>query len=158
MLILREFLGEKNGRGFLRLSSCCFLAEYTLELPSSLLPDINLANIVILTDWLQIDRSFNSGSWASKTTGSCGNCVFPFIYNRRESDRCTTVDGKHSPWCATSVDSSGNMVSWEYCSDSSCPGMAASNSPPMTVHPENAAGKCCKLNTIELFILIKHHI
>ena len=90
-----------------------------------------------------------SPSPSSNTTGSgsCGNCVFPFISGSRQSDRCTTVDGNSSPWCATSVDSSGYMLSWEYCSDPSCPGLAATNSPPMTVHPENAAGKCCKLLT-----------
>ena len=77
-------------------------------------------------------------------TGSCGNCVFPFIYQGRESDRCTRIDGDSTPWCATSVDSSGNMLTREYCQDSSCPGLQGNN-PPMTVHPENAEGKCCKL-------------
>ena len=87
-------------------------------------------------------------------SGNCGNCVFPFIYSGRQSDRCTTIDGD-SPWCATAVDSSGNMVqgSWEYCTDPSCPGLSASNSPPMTVHPENEAGKCCKFITTKLFTL-----
>ena len=82
-------------------------------------------------------------------SGSCGNCVFPFIAYGRQSDRCTTMDGD-SPWCATSVDSNGFMESgsWEYCTDLSCPGLSASNSPSMTVHPQNAAGQCCKLSRI----------
>ena len=101
----------------------------------------------------------NSSSLTIGTqANNCGNCVFPFITNRRESDRCTTVDGNSAPWCATSVDSSGNMLSWEYCTDPSCPGLSATNSPPMTVHPENAAGKCCKYITTNLFLLLKLHI
>ena len=92
-------------------------------------------------------------------SGNCGNCVFPFIAYGRQSDRCTTSDGD-SPWCATAVDSSGFMVagSWEYCTDPSCPGLAATNSPPMTVHPENEAGKCCKFLTSKVFLLFKLHI
>ena len=98
------------------------------------------------------------GSLADKNSGTCGNCVFPFIHEGRQRDRCTTVDGNSSPWCATSVDSSGNMLAFEYCSDPSCPGMAAANSPPMTVHPENAAGKCCKFIATKVFLLFNLHI
>ena len=89
---------------------------------------------------------------STSPSGKCGNCVFPFIYAGRESDRCTYIDGD-SPWCATAVDSSGFMVagSWEYCTDPSCPGLAATNSPPMTVHPQNEAGKCCKFLTSKVF-------
>ena len=90
------------------------------------------------------DGSSTSAPTSAPTSGSCGNCVFPFIYQGRESDRCTRIDGDSTPWCATSVDSSGNMLTREYCQDSSCPGLQGNN-PPMTVHPENAEGKCCKL-------------
>ena len=51
---------------------------------------------------------------SSTSSGGCGNCVFPFIYGNRQSDRCTSIDGD-SPWCATAVDSSGKMTTWEYC-------------------------------------------
>ena len=69
--------------------------------------------------------------------GGCGDCVFPFIVNGRESDRCTTIDGGGtSPWC---LDSSGSRVN---CSDSSCPGLKG-NSPPISVHPKNKVGSCC---------------
>ena len=80
---------------------------------------------------------------SSKNTGSCGNCVFPFIFDFRQSDRCTTINGDQ-PWCATSVDSWGYMVEWEYCTDPSCPGLEG-NSEEMSVHPDNAVGNCCKL-------------
>ena len=80
----------------------------------------------------------------SKNNGGCGNCVFPFIHQRRQSDRCTTIDGDSQPWCATQVDTAGNMVAREYCQDLSCPGMENGNPPPMTVHPQNAVGECCK--------------
>ena len=77
----------------------------------------------------------------SSSSGSCGNCVFPFIFNGRIFDSCTTIDGDATPWCATSVDASGNYGgTWEYC-ESSCPGVT---SPSMTIHPANAIGSCCK--------------
>ena len=86
-------------------------------------------------------------------SGSCGNCVFPFVFNNRLSDRCTTMYGGE-PWCATSVDSQGSMTEFEYCTDPSCPGLAG-NSEEMSVHPMNAVGKCCKFfygSTVQIFI------
>ena len=68
---------------------------------------------------------------------TCGNCVFPFIYDGRQHDRCTSIDGDY-PWCVTS--SSGDR---EYCTDPSCPGLPG-NSPPMSVHSLNEVGSCCK--------------
>jgi len=70
----------------------------------------------------------------------CGNCVFPFINNARQSDRCTSLDGSE-PYCATSVDSSGNLQTSETCTDSTCPGLEG-NSPPISVHPLNQLGSC----------------
>ena len=55
--------------------------------------------------------------------GSCGNCVFPFIYNGTLITSCTTIDGDTQPWCATSVVGQGYMTEWEYCTDPSCPGL-----------------------------------
>ena len=86
-------------------------------------------------------------------SGSCGNCVFPFVFNNRLSDRCTTMYGGE-PWCATSVDSQGSMTEFEYCTDPSCPGLAG-NSEEMSVHPMNAVGNCCKFfygSTVQIFI------
>ena len=82
-------------------------------------------------------------------TGSCGNCVFPFIFGGRIHDRCTSIDGD-APWCSTSVDSTGVHVSgnWEYCSDPACPGMAANPAEAITPHPENVGDKCCTYSII----------
>ena len=81
------------------------------------------------------------------TVKGCGNCVFPFIYADRIHDRCTSFDGD-SPWCSTKVDADGVHVSgqgnWEYCSDSSCPGMAANPAEAITPHPLNVGSQCCK--------------
>ena len=68
---------------------------------------------------------------------TCGNCVFPFIEYGRQHDRCTSIDG-YDPWCVTS-----SSDGWEYCTDPSCPGLPG-NSPPMSVHPLNEVGSCCK--------------
>ena len=73
----------------------------------------------------------------STISHTCGNCVFPFIFGGRQHDRCTSIDGD-DPWCVTS--SSGDR---EYCTDPSCPGLPG-NSPPMSVHPLNEVGSCCK--------------
>ena len=78
----------------------------------------------------------------SSESGNCSNCVFPFVYYGRQIERCTTFDDL-KPWCATSVNSKGEMKDWEYCTDSSCPGLPG-NSPLMAVHPLNDAGNCCK--------------
>jgi len=51
-------------------------------------------------------------------------CVFPFKYADRLFRRCTTFED-FAPWCATKVDSEGNLFdgdSWDYCS-SDCPGV-----------------------------------
>ena len=72
----------------------------------------------------------------STVSHTCGNCVFPFIEYGRQHDRCTSIDG-FDPWCVTSSDG------WEYCTDPSCPGLPG-NSPPMSVHPLNEVGSCCK--------------
>ena len=83
--------------------------------------------------------------------GGCGNCVFPFIYGDRIHDRCTSFDGD-SPWCSTKVDADGVHVSgqgnWEYCSDPSCPGLAANPAEAITPHPLNVESPCCKYLSI----------
>ena len=83
----------------------------------------------------------------TNTTGTCGNCVFPFIYGNRIHDRCTSIDGD-APWCSTAVDSTGNHIqgNWEVCTDPTCPGMAANPAEVITPHPQNVpnAGVCCK--------------
>ena len=97
-----------------------------------------------------------TGSPGNSTGGSsqCGNCVFPFIINGRQSDRCSSMYGIE-PFCATSVDSSGNYESWEYCTDSSCPGLEG-NSPAMSVHPQNEVGSCCKFCIVNSIFINIH--
>ena len=91
----------------------------------------------------------STSSPSSNTTGSCGSCVFPFIYAGRIHDRCTSIDGD-APWCSTAVDSSGVHISgqnlWEYCTDPACPGLAANPAEAMQPHPQNEANPnvCCK--------------
>merc|ERR1711990_705171 len=63
----------------------------------------------------------------------CGNCVFPFYFHNRIHDRCTTYAYGDRPWCLTE---DGRL---EYCSDPSCPGMAANPEEAMTPHPLNVA-------------------
>ena len=78
------------------------------------------------------------------TAGSCGKCIFPFMFNGRIFNTCTTIDGDATPWCATSVnEQTGEFDSshtWEYC-DSACPGVT---NPSMIVDPLNEIGSCCK--------------
>ena len=92
--------------------------------------------------------SVSTTSAAGNTTGSCGNCVFPFIFGNRIHESCTTIDGDSQPWCSTKVDASGNHVAstgnWEYCTDSSCPGTSVSTTEQMSVNPLNEPGKCCE--------------
>ena len=85
-----------------------------------------------------------SPSSSSPSSGSCGNCIFPFLYSNRQHDICTTIDGDSNPWCVTEVDDSGYMVSWEYCQDASCPGTSATTTPQMTVSYGNEVGSCRK--------------
>ena len=100
-----------------------------------------------LIRWNLYWNSISSGSFAAQNvvdtkSTSCGNCVFPFIFNGRLINTCTTIDGDATPWCATSVDASGNYGgTWEFCEESSCPGVAT---PSMSVNPSNAVGSCCK--------------
>ena len=101
-----------------------------------------------------------STSSPSSNSTSCGNCVFPFIYNGRISDRCTSIDGD-APWCSTAVDSNGVHISgqglWEVCTDPACPGMAANPAEVIQAHPQNEANPnvCCKcLHILYMYVLL----
>ena len=86
----------------------------------------------------------SSPGTGSTASSGCGNCVFPFTFNRRVHNTCTTIDGDATPWCATQVDANGNLAggsAWEYCTSPSCPGVVP---PAIYVHPTNAVGSCCK--------------
>jgi len=75
-------------------------------------------------------------------------CIFPFFYNNRIYDKCTSSDGD-DPWCATKLTEriiqgkikvNSTMSAWGYCS-SNCPGVVTSTR-VLNVAPENAVGKC----------------
>ena len=92
------------------------------------------------------------------STGSCGNCIFPFTtqasaYSYTEHHSCTTIDGDN-PWCATQLLDDWLYVSgsghYEYCVEPSCPGTSVSTTEQMSVHPANAPGNCCELNSMGL--------
>ena len=54
----------------------------------------------------------NSEEWGSTTTSD--GCVFPFSYLGVTYLTCSSVNSDQ-PWCATSVDTSGNYITWQYC-------------------------------------------
>ena len=80
------------------------------------------------------------------STGSCGNCVFPFMYGSRIHESCTTIDGSSTPWCSTTYEYQGST---ETCSES-CPGASVASTPQMYVHPSNAVNSCCKYSSTRL--------
>lgn len=50
-------------------------------------------------------------------------CQFPFKYNNVTYYGCTnsTPPGlPHLPWCATKLDTDGNMTEWHYCKEATC--------------------------------------
>ena len=83
-------------------------------------------------------------------TGSCGNCVFPFMYGSRIHESCTTIDGSSTPWCSTTYEYQGST---ETCSES-CPGASVASTPQMYVHPSNAVNSCCKYSSTRLYKLM----
>ena len=76
--------------------------------------DVLGINHGIKLKWIILWSGTFANSSSTTSSGGCGNCVFPFIVGNRQSDRCTSIDGD-SPWCATAVDNSGKMTTWEYC-------------------------------------------
>jgi len=80
------------------------------------------------------------GSCAETDSENCseGACIFPFIYNRRLVTSCTSIDSDPMPWCATGVDSSGQMTSWGHC-QGECP---ISQENILNINPHNDVGSC----------------
>ena len=75
----------------------------------------------------------------------CESCTFPFVFNDRIFDTCTSIEGDQ-PWCQANapapVDQGNHLIDLKsYCSgaDSSCP-----NTPKMSTHVNNQPGNCCK--------------
>jgi len=79
---------------------------------------------------------------------SCGNCVFPFIYNNRIHNFCTNIGAPSASdkWCSTvenydeAYDDDG-PDNFERCTDT-CPGMTVESMPQMNVDPRNAVDSC----------------
>ncbi|XP_059099182.1 phenoloxidase-activating enzyme 1-like [Tigriopus californicus] len=67
---------------------------------------------------------FDTQSFGSYCTTKSGPrphqiCVFPFIFNGKSYDKCTTFsDPNNESWCSTLVDSTGTHITgnWGYCS------------------------------------------
>ena len=55
------------------------------------------------------------------TTKKGNACVFPFNYQGKSYDKCTS-DGQMSNkiWCATTKDSNGYYDDWDYCNVETC--------------------------------------
>ena len=51
--------------------------------------------------------------------GTAQDCVFPFKYMGKTYESCATPSGGHKPYCATKVDSNGNLVAgkWARCNN-----------------------------------------
>ena len=50
------------------------------------------------------------------TSGTPQNCKFPFTHNGKRYNGCATTD-KNGSWCATKVDTKGNMEKWARCNN-----------------------------------------
>ena len=88
-----------------------------------------------------------SGNKTSKQS-SCDSCVFPFVLWGREYRTCTNVYSYPdvSPdyyICATEVDASNELISWDYCAPE-CPGASKESTGQVDANPANEQGKCCK--------------
>ena len=51
------------------------------------------------------------------TSVDSDGCVYPFSYLGETYLQCTYVGGGGQSWCATSVNSYGNYVTWQYCAE-----------------------------------------
>merc|ERR1719300_2120852 len=73
-------------------------------------------------------------------------CVFPFKIFDRLYQYCTDIfypEYVPAPGgiCATSVDTAGEMLTWDYCNDD-CPGTTPENTPQLNPNPLNEPGNC----------------
>ena len=127
-----------------------------IDQPWTIISNANILNVRFRSDSSVTDNGFlaiwsatNEPPTFSSSTG-CDNCVFPFVYDGRIFDTCTTFDGDQ-PWCQSDqptgpFDEGTHVIAIKsYCSatDSSCP-----STPQMSTHPNNQPGNCCKFSKI----------
>ena len=49
------------------------------------------------------------------SSGTPQNCLFPFIHNGKKYNGCGPSSVGKGSWCATKVDSKGNLKTWARC-------------------------------------------
>ena len=127
----------------------------------------NIMNVTFRTDGVDGSETGFLAVWTATTEpetyptfDGCGSCSFPFSFNGRLFDTCTSIDGDQ-PWCSLDVpppidlppvDEGNHIITIKsYCSDSdsTCP-----QTPQMSVHPNNEPGNCCKFSNVGNFFLI----
>ena len=47
--------------------------------------------------------------------GNANDCVFPFIHKNKKYIGCATSENGQGHYCATKLDSKGNLVKWARC-------------------------------------------
>jgi len=72
------------------------------------------------------------------------SCYFPFNYEGETYTKCTTADSPSGAWCATEVDSYGDVVrgSWADCRRG-CPGTSGGRPDPPPSPPPVTGGRKC---------------
>ena len=72
----------------------------------------------IIADWT-ICKAEGQGKSYGSGDGIAQNCVFPFKHNGKTYKSCATPSDGNAPYCATKVDSNGNLVkeNWARCND-----------------------------------------
>ena len=124
-----------------------------IDQPWGIVSSTNTMNIRFISDYIETENGFLA-TWTSTdepptylhTSTGCDDCIFPFVYDGRTFDTCTSIDGDQ-PWCLSDqptapVDEGTHVIAIKsYCSDtdSSCP-----STPQMSIQPNNQPGNCCK--------------
>ena len=129
-----------------------------------------ISNTNTLTVTFRSDESFTQtgflAAWTATsepptypTLTGCDSCTFPFVFNIRIFDTCTSIDGDQ-PWCQANapapVDQGGHLINVKsYCSDSdlSCP-----RTPQMSINPKNQLGNCCKFQELSFNFCLKNNV
>ena len=73
---------------------------------------------VFIAEWT-ICKCEGQGQAYGSGDGVAQDCVFPFKHNGKTYSSCATSSDGKGPYCATKVDSNGNLVKnqWARCND-----------------------------------------